>query len=237
MGEAYYIIKRIVKRVPGYRDIVLPMVFKVKRPYEELRVRSDEGLFAKYSHVLLAWVFERRCLDERYLERFYTEEEFREVMRAMIDACYPGDHRDVSYRLFEAAVIGLLTFEEIMEARERVILINADPYMSRYTLKLMPGMATLAFDLEFYLHQDFFCIFKCFYKDCFICAPYDINRIDPSTVASLDEPEAMLIKYAVMRLMREKEAGSKKLAKFADVIDRVIEVCRYIFALWELMRR
>jgi len=59
VGEAYYIIKLIVKRVPGYRDIVLPMVFKVKRPYEELRVRSDEGLFAKYSHVLLAWVFER----------------------------------------------------------------------------------------------------------------------------------------------------------------------------------
>ena len=103
-------------------------------------------------------------------------------------------------------------------------------------------------DLEIYLSGEAFCISryrrsffifksKCYRKDCFICALCDINRIDPSTVASLDEPQVMFVKYIVMRLMREKEAGSKKLAKFADVIDRIVEACRHIYALWMLMRR
>jgi len=217
---AYYIIKSLVGTI---------WVIKVREKDEKLLTDSSVLLLKRYNHMSLEPFIDVRCISRRYMDRFYEESVFVELMERIIRGCYlSSEYRERALRWI-MRFVREPAFEEITDGGP--VFFDSDD------LHLYISMSKQRYDLSlvvFYLFDDFFCFYHRGVERSF-CSPYGAENVSVDAVARMTDLDARIVRDAVDRVLNWPLANTTRFAPMTRDVKRAVETCRYILALYELL--
>lgn len=217
---AYYIIKSLVGAT---------WVIKVREKRDELLADDNALLLKRYNHMSLEPFIDVRCISRGYMDRFYDEREFLELMERVINDCYMSrEYRERALRWI-IRIVREPAFEEIM---------NGGPvFFDSDDLHLYIAISKQRYDLSlvvFYLFDDFFCFYHRGVERSF-CSPYGAENVSVDAVARMTAVDARTVRDAVDRVLNWPLANTTRFVPMTRDVKRAVETCKYILALYELL--